>query len=80
MSNGIDRLRWQCRRGMLELDLLLEAFLEKSYPSLSEREQRDFIRLLDAPDPELMAWIMGDETPDDPAIKELMPILRKTIS
>ncbi|MFC1339273.1 MAG: hypothetical protein G8D28_09095 [gamma proteobacterium symbiont of Phacoides pectinatus] len=42
------KLRWQCRRGMLELDYALSEFLEALYPALDEEEQRGFVRLLDS--------------------------------
>ena len=53
------RIRWACRRGMLELDLLLQRFLETDYPSLSPSEVALFAALLTSPDPELLAWFMG---------------------
>jgi antitoxin CptB len=47
------RLRWQCRRGMLELDLILESFLNKNYANLTAYEQDLFEQLLDYSDQEL---------------------------
>lgn len=64
-SNELQRLRWQCRRGLLELDLLLKWFVDRSYAALSEAEQEAFRRLLAQPDPALLAWIQGQETPPD---------------
>lgn len=58
MGEG-DRLRWRCRRGMLELDLILLRFLEQSYPHLSEAEKAAFARLLELADDELLALIEG---------------------
>lgn len=67
MSEG-DRLRWQCRRGMRELDVLLTRYLEQRYIQASEVEQAVFRRLLDLPDPFLFACLMGHErAPDDEA-------------
>ena len=68
------RLRWQCRRGMLELDLLLQSFLENKYYELDDLEQQDFNRLLDIPDQELLELLMGRLTHkevcfNEPAIK-----------
>lgn len=57
------RLHWACRRGMLELDVLLGNFLKEAYEDLSTAEKADFTELLTYPDPEIMAWIMGRETP-----------------
>ncbi|MES9861422.1 MAG: succinate dehydrogenase assembly factor 2 [Candidatus Thiodiazotropha sp. LLP2] len=75
---NIDRLRWQCRRGMLELDVLLEAFLEQHYSELSPRMQRHFIQLLEFPDPVIHAWCIGDERPDDDEFAELVASIRTT--
>lgn len=49
----IRRLQWQCRRGMLELDLILESFLNKNYAKLSVCEQDLFEQLLGYSDQEL---------------------------
>lgn len=63
MTTDIDynRLRWQCRRGMLELDLLLGEFLHTRYSSLDAELQRDFQRLLEQPDPLLQRWLFGSD-------------------
>lgn len=61
-----DRLHWACRRGMLELDVLLGNFLNEAYPRLSAEDQALFASFLTYPDPDLMAWIMGREAPDNP--------------
>ena len=66
------RLRWQCRRGMRELDVVLERWLEARYPSAPEPERRAFRTLLGAPDPELVAWLVGRERPADPLLAALV--------
>lgn len=59
------RLRWAARRGMLELDLLFSAFLDRRYDALTEDQQRAFARLLGCEDQELYAWLIGRaEVPD----------------
>ena len=57
------RLRWQCRRGLLELDLMFVRFLEQRYSALSVAEQSDFQRLLEQPDQTLLAWLQGQQEP-----------------
>ncbi len=59
------RLRWSCRRGMLELDVLLGNFLEEAYISLQPEEKDHFIRLLECNDQELFGWLTGKNTPTD---------------
>jgi antitoxin CptB len=69
------RLRWQCRRGLLELDLLLGRFVAERYVNLSAPEQEAFGLLLARPDQELLAWIQGQEVPPD----ELKGIISKIL-
>lgn len=57
MSPGALRLR--CRRGMLELDLLLVAFLEKGWDALDDGSRQAFVSLLDLPDERLWAYLSG---------------------
>jgi len=53
------RIKWACRRGMLELDVVIMPFFEECFDSLSEGEQKDFVSLLECDDPDLFTWIMG---------------------
>lgn len=57
------RLRWQCRRGMLELDYILECFVDQNYPHLSTEQQYAFEKLLMNADPQLHGWLLEDITP-----------------
>ena len=54
----LSKLRWQCRRGTKELDLLLMDFLETRYLSSSEQRQAQFVALLALEDAELMPVLM----------------------
>jgi len=61
---------WKCRRGMREMDILLERFLARGYDTLDAPQQRAFERLLDLPDQDILTWLwdeaepagLGDET------------------
>ncbi len=53
------RIKWACRRGMLELDVMIMPFFETCFDILSPEEKGDFVALLDADDPDLFAWLMG---------------------
>lgn len=75
--DNFPRLAWACRRGMLELDILLGNFLREVYPSLLASDKLLFIRLLDMQDPELFAFIMGHETPADPGLTGMAERIRK---
>jgi len=60
----LQRLRWQCRRGMLELDCIFEAYLEERYALAEEAERAAFRALLREQDPDLQAWLLlGDPAP-----------------
>ncbi len=72
-----ERLYWQCRRGMLELDLLLIPFLEEIYPTLSEDIQESFEDFLQLPDPQLYAWLMGNGEPEEEAYQQLVTGIRQ---
>jgi antitoxin CptB len=57
----LDRIRWQCRRGLLEMDLILKRFLEEDLESLTPDELVLFKELLGEVDTVLLAWVMGQE-------------------
>lgn len=61
----ISRLKWQCRRGMLELDLMLESFVEHQWPGLNDSERQAFLALLDYPDQLLFDYLLGESKPTD---------------
>lgn len=71
-----ERVRWRCRRGLLELDLLLQRFLERDYADLTDREHALFARLLDLPDPELLDYCHDVARPADP---DLQALVRKIV-
>lgn len=73
----IARLRWSCRRGMLELDVLLGNFLSEAYSGLEEEDKKRFIMLLNCTDPELFTWLMGRETPVDEDLARITEIIRQ---
>lgn len=70
------RLAWQCRRGMLELDLLLQDFLDHRYDALPSHEQRAFETLLSYPDQLLLEYAMGRLLPADPVLADVVRRLR----
>ncbi len=72
----LNRLRWRCRRGMLENDLILARFLEARGAGLSEGEVAALDRLLDLADNELWDLLAGRIEPDDPALAPLVAVLR----
>ncbi len=71
-----DRLRWKCRRGMLELDLLLKDFLDRDFDGLDERGRHQLDHLLDYPDAVLLEWFMGRIRPTDKDVAQLVDRIR----
>ncbi len=49
----LNRLKWRCRRGMRELDVLLTRYLAERWPTASQAEQSAFEHFLELPDPEI---------------------------
>jgi antitoxin CptB len=72
MDSEIGKLRWRCRRGMKELDLLLTRYVDERYRDATPDEQQAFRQLLDANDPLLYAYFLGRESPSDPVISSLL--------
>lgn len=70
------RLRWRCRRGMRELDRILEAFLERSWGELDAAEKARFAEFLELPDPDLHAYLVGRAEPADPELARLLRTIR----
>lgn len=74
------RLRWKCRRGMLELDLLLRDFLDHGYAQLDDDATQRFDALLDYPDAVLLEWMMGRMQPADKDVAKLVEQIRSSAS
>lgn len=55
----LQRVRWRCRRGLLELDLIFRRFVDTHYAGLTEEERQIFDELLDMPDNPLWDLISG---------------------
>lgn len=70
-----NRLKWACRRGMLELDVLFLPFVEEAFDDLDEEKQEVFERLLTCDDPDLFAWFMGHQKCEDPELAEMVSII-----
>lgn len=71
------RLRWQCRRGMLELDLMLESFVDKRYATLSVKTKKAFHQLLNCQDQILLDYLLGHEVPTDKDVADVARQVRE---
>jgi antitoxin CptB len=72
----LNKLRWRCRRGTLELDLMLIRYLENRYLSADSREQQSFLRLLELEDSELIRYLMGEVVPENTELAGLVSRIR----
>jgi antitoxin CptB len=69
------RIKWACRRGMLELDVLFIPFVDEAYENLSDQQRITFERLLEADDPDLFAWFMGHQECKDGALNDMVQLI-----
>lgn len=79
VTEPLGKLRWRCRRGMKELDLLTLGYLERHYPTASAAEQQAFAELLELQDPLLMSYMVGRETPADAAMAKVVSVMRTLV-
>jgi antitoxin CptB len=64
--SSLSRLRWQCRRGMRELDVLMSRWLERDWTAASSAERTAFEQLLGLQDPQLAEYLLRGEPHPDP--------------
>ncbi|MDT8451786.1 MAG: succinate dehydrogenase assembly factor 2 [Gammaproteobacteria bacterium] len=72
------QLHWRCRRGMLELDLLLNTFVEIQYSHLSREDTTLFLSLLEYPDQVLLDLLLGKMESSDVMVSDLAARIRRT--
>jgi antitoxin CptB len=72
VNGEIGKLRWRCRRGMKELDVLLTRYVDEDYKGATPEQQAAFRELLDSQDPQLHAYFLGRESPSDPILRSLI--------
>ncbi|MFQ5470030.1 MAG: succinate dehydrogenase assembly factor 2 [Gammaproteobacteria bacterium] len=70
------RIYWQCRRGMRELDLLLQSFFDNHYDNLTRENQQVFQLLLKTPDQELVEYLMARKLHPDQKIADVIEQIR----
>ncbi len=73
----ISKLRWHCRRGMKELEVLLTRYLEQSYPDADLEEKALFVKLLELQDPLMYTYMIGRDTSPDESLQTLIDKIRR---
>ena len=74
-DDSTKRLRWQCRRGMKELDQLLSAYLDNDYDAATATDKAAFCALLELSDPELVGYLLQRQEPGSEIIARGIDII-----
>ena len=80
LDEEVARLRWQCRRGIKEVEILIGPFFEQHFTALSDAQQASFKLLLEANDAELFAWFMGHERPESEDVHQMVLMIQRAVS
>ncbi len=70
------RIRWACRRGMLELDMYFLPFYDQQFEHLSDAEKEQFTVLLEQTDADLNAWVVANNPCKIPSMQPLIERIR----
>lgn len=75
----VAHLKWHCRRGMRELDLLLVTYCEQFYATAGKAEQQTFIDLLELQDDLIYDYLFGEKPPDTVAMAALVNKIKRVL-
>jgi antitoxin CptB len=64
-AQNLGKLRWRCRRGMQELDILLARYVDERFAKAPFEEQEAFQRLLESQDPVIYSYCFGHQRPPE---------------
>jgi antitoxin CptB len=74
---GVNRLKWRCRRGMLENDLIIERFFRHHEATLTQGQAQGLLELMDLGDNDLLDLLLGRKEPvGDLAREPALSVLR----
>ena len=76
-EDRIRKLRWLCRRGMKELDVLLEYFLAANRQALQSGAYSQLEDLLAQEDDQIWAWVQRLKEPDNHQFRVLIDAIRR---
>jgi antitoxin CptB len=83
-ERGLSKLRWRCRRGLLENDLLIERFFDKYASGLAVRQAEALGELMDLADNDLLDLLLRRKDPEGalarPDVKEVLEMLRMPLA
>jgi antitoxin CptB len=75
---SVAKLKWRCRRGMRELDVVLLRYLEEDYPQATESDRRAFAQLLELQDPDIFRYLVGQDPESAGALRNVINSIRRT--
>jgi antitoxin CptB len=75
-EHQIKRLRWQCRRGMKELDVLFERYLYNHLPTADDSYKAAFVELIETQDPIIIDYLTGKSSPDNILLLEILQLMQ----
>ena len=78
MSDEKSRILWRCRRGIKEMDIVLQDFIKDSYDELNNENKSAFSKLLEEQDLDILNWILGKGKPEDTALIEIIKKIRSS--
>ncbi len=77
---GLNKLRWRCRRGLLENDLFIERFFSHHEETITTRQAAGLLTLMDLADNDLLDLLLGRNEPQDkvdtPDVREVLALMR----
>ena len=77
---ALNRLRWRCRRGLLENDILIERYFARHGSCITQRQADGLSALMDLPDNDLLDLLLARHEPegalDRPAVREVLADMR----
>jgi antitoxin CptB len=79
-ERDLSRLRWRCRRGLLENDLFIERFFRHHEETITTRQAAGLSALMDLPDNDLLDLLLSRKEPegelDRPDVHEVLALMR----
>ena len=69
---SLEQLRWRCRRGMRELDMVFTRWLDSAWSSADDDQRKAFLTLLECEDDQIWRWLIGRDPLPDGALGALL--------
>lgn len=74
-ARRLQRLDWDCRRGMMESEVLILPFRRDCFDRLARSDQEAFLDLLDCNDADLFAWFTSEQRPAEPPLARIIDLV-----